>query len=157
MMCYLFSMITVLLICYLFWMTTLLMMFYLCPGGCWCLCTSPSQSSSCFLCNKRQLGSHSICISIFPSRYSSGGESLSDIFFYRTQVRSLPCIIPSEFLLFLRPMLLHGFVKIDTWISKSCHMDLLKLLHMFVKNVTLICKSSSMKFLRFAKQNQAEV
>ena len=32
--------------------------------------------------------------------------------------------------------LLDGFVKIVTWILKSCYMDLLKLLHGFVKFVT---------------------
>ena len=54
------------------------------------------------------------------------------------------------------PKLLHGFVKIDTWISLSCYMDLSKLLHGFVKVVTWICLSCSMYFLPFAKKNQAE-
>ena len=53
--------------------------------------------------------------------------------------------------------LLHGFVKIDTKISLSCHMDLSKLLHGFALVVTRICLSCFMYFSPFAKQNQAEV
>ena len=45
--------------------------------------------------------------------------------------------------------MLDGFVKIDTWISPSCYMD--------VKVVTWICQSCSMYFLPFAKDSQAEV
>ena len=47
-------------------------------------------------------------------------------------------------------MLLHGFVKIDTWICQDFYMDLLNLLHGFVKVV--LCISCP-----FAKQNQTEV
>ena len=53
--------------------------------------------------------------------------------------------------------LLHGFVKIDTKISLSCHMDLSKLLHGFALVVTRICLSCFMYFSPFAKKNQAEV
>ena len=53
--------------------------------------------------------------------------------------------------------LLHGFVKIDTKISLSCHMDLSKLLHGFALVVTRICPTVSVYFSPFAKQNQAEV
>ena len=64
--------------------------------------------------------------------------------------------------------MLHGFVKIDTWISlSSCmglsklilsrYVDLSKLLHGFDKVVTQICQSCYMFFLLFAKQNQADV
>ena len=56
--------------------------------------------------------------------------------------------------------LLHGVVKIDTWIALnfyrdlsklilSCYADLSKLLHGFVKVVTRICQSYSMFFLLF--------
>ena len=34
--------------------------------------------------------------------------------------------------------LLHGFVKIDTWICLSCYVDLSKLLNVFVNFVTQI-------------------
>ena len=53
--------------------------------------------------------------------------------------------------------LLHGYVKIYTWISLTCYLDLSKLLHAFVKVVTQICQSCSMFFSLFAKQNQAAV
>ena len=36
--------------------------------------------------------------------------------------------------------MLNGFVKIDTWISLSCYMDLPKSLHGFVKVATWICQ-----------------
>ena len=36
-------------------------------------------------------------------------------------------------------MFLHGFVKIDDWISLSCYIDLSNLLYGFVKVVTWIC------------------
>ena len=39
--------------------------------------------------------------------------------------------------------LLHGFLKIDTWISLTCHMDLSKLMHGFLKFVIWICQSCS--------------
>ena len=60
--------------------------------------------------------------------------------------------------------LLHGFVKIDTWISLSvtwicqgCRMDLSKMLHGFIKVVTCICQSCSLYFLSFGKKKEAEV
>ena len=49
--------------------------------------------------------------------------------------------------------LLHGFVKIDIWISLSCYMNLSKLIHIF----TWICQICFMYFWPFAKQKQAEV
>ena len=39
--------------------------------------------------------------------------------------------------------LLHGFVKVVTWICLSCYMDLTKVLHGFVKVDTWICHSCS--------------
>ena len=38
----------------------------------------------------------------------------------------------------LKKKLLSGCVKIDTWISQSCYMDLSKLIHGFVKVATWI-------------------
>ena len=52
---------------------------------------------------------------------------------------------------------LHGFVKIDTWISLICYMAVSKLPYGFVKLVTWIGQSCFMYFSPFAKQNQAEV
>ena len=64
--------------------------------------------------------------------------------------------------------LLHGFVKIDIWISLcrymdlsklnvltsvSCNMDLSKLLHGFFKVVTRISQGFSVYFSPFDKQN----
>ena len=40
--------------------------------------------------------------------------------------------------------LLHGFVKINRWISLSCNVDLSKLLHGFVNVGTWTCLSCSM-------------
>ena len=48
--------------------------------------------------------------------------------------------------------LLHGFVKIDTWICLSCYVDLSKLLNVFVNFVTQIF---FYVFLHFAKQSLA--
>ena len=51
--------------------------------------------------------------------------------FYRTQVRSSPClVIPTQNDLVETWLL--GFVKIVTWISLSCNLDLSKLLHGFL-------------------------
>ena len=41
---------------------------------------------------------------------------------------------------FPKLLMLDGFVKIDTWISLSCYMDMLKLLHGFVKAVLCISR-----------------
>ena len=54
-------------------------------------------------------------------------------------------------------MLFNVFVKIDTWISLRCYMDLSKLLHGFVKDVTQICQTCSMFLSPFAKHNQAKI
>ena len=68
--------------------------------------------------------------------------------FHRTQVRSLPCLVspwvtrrPCWILFKLLDFqscymyisaLLHGFVKIDTWIFPSCYFDFSKLIHTFL-------------------------
>ena len=39
---------------------------------------------------------------------------------------------------------LHGFVKINAWISQSCYMDLSKFIHVFLLVVTWIFQSSYM-------------
>ena len=53
--------------------------------------------------------------------------------------------------------LLHGFPKVDPWITLSCYMDLSKLMHGFILIVTWICQSCSMYFSPFVKQNHAKV
>ena len=75
-----------------------------------------------------------------------------------TKPKRFDQVIDSLFVLnFALSKLSHVFVRIYTWISLSCYMDLSKLLHRFVKIVTWICQSCSMYFLPFAKQNQAEI
>ena len=59
----------------------------------------------------------------------------------KSQFRSLPCLLSQSVSLsscwilfkFDWLKLLHGFVKIDTWISLNCYMDSSKLLHWFIK------------------------
>ena len=51
--------------------------------------------------------------------------------------------------------LLHGFVKIDIWISLACYMDLSMLLRGFLKVNTWTFQSHFMYFSPFAKQNKA--
>ena len=46
--------------------------------------------------------------------------------------------------LWTRSKLSHGFVKIDTWISLSCDMDLSKLIHRYLLVVIWIFKRSSL-------------
>ena len=50
-------------------------------------------------------------------------------------------------------VVLHGFVKIDKWISLSCYMDLSKLIQGFVKVATWIYQTC---FSPFAKKKQAK-
>ena len=45
--------------------------------------------------------------------------------------------------------ILHGFVKIDKWISPSCNIDLSKLKHRFLKVVIRICQNSLKNFSMF--------
>ena len=69
---------------------------------------------------------------------------------------ALPCPTLSHWplLIFVQSV---GFVKVDTWISLDCYMDLSKLVQLFDKVVTWICQSCSLFILPFAEQNQAEV
>ena len=55
----------------------------------------------------------------------------------------LHVVTDSIFLLLDLSKLLHGFIKIDTWISlwRSCCMDLSKLVHVFLEVVTWICQN----------------
>ena len=42
--------------------------------------------------------------------------------------------------------LLYGFVKIDTWMSQSCYMNLSRFLHMFYVFLALGQKKTKLKF-----------
>ena len=55
--------------------------------------------------------------------------------------------------------LLSGCVKIDTWISQSCYMDLSKLIHGCLKVVTVVKVSTYVLCISctWPKKNQAEV
>ena len=95
--------------------------------------------------------------------------------FYRTQIRSLPCLVTLPVSSNLSKLihgfygwicqnwyrdfsdLLHGFVKIYTWISLSWYKDMSMLLRGFVKFVLWIGQNCSMYILLLGKQNQGEV
>ena len=103
----------------------------------------------------------------FPSWYSSGGESLSDVIFIGP--KSDHCLVLSVSPLLtglvkfcrkywicqscLVDLLLHGYVKIDTWICKNWYMDLSKLLHEYVKVVLCICRPLPNKTWRKVDQD----
>ena len=54
------------------------------------------------------------------------------LYFYRIQVRSLPCLVtPSP--TFFNFVQIVGFVKVATWISLSCYTDFSKIIHRFSK------------------------
>ena len=53
--------------------------------------------------------------------------------------------------------LLHGFVKIDTWISLSCYVDLSKLLNVFVNFVTQIFRCASISWFQVVSQSVIDV
>ena len=69
-------------------------------------------------------------------------------YFYRCQVRSLPCIV-SHFLLMLNVVQL-GFVKDVTCISLGYSMHLLKLIKGFLWVVTWICQNWNMDFSKLS-------
>ena len=80
------------------------------------------------------------------SDYSEGRPIKSQSFFgfYRTQVRSLPCLVSPSVLLV--NFLQIGFVLVVSWISLSCSVDLSKLMYWFLWFVTWICQNWDMGF-----------
>ena len=71
-------------------------------------------------------------------------KSQSFFGFYRTQVRSLPCLVSPSVLLV--NFLQIGFVLVVSWISLSCSVDLSKLMYWFLLFVTWICQNWDMGF-----------
>ena len=85
-----------------------------------------------------------ICWLTDLSEYSEGKPIKSQSFFglYRTQVQSLPCFVSPSVLLLNFVQI--GFVKVVTWISRSCYMDLSKLIPGFLLVFAWVCQSCYM-------------
>ena len=63
------------------------------------------------------------------------------VVYYRTQVRSLPCLVSRALTGLVEFVQIVEFVKVGTWICQNLYMDFSKLLHGFVKIDTWISRS----------------